>query len=330
LKFSKETLDEIRVNAKFGKDKDLLESLEKALEEINSNRHWKEEVEQWISVTESYWNVTQVYNELQAVTKSDKGAIRKAIYDLKGQDIIESWKNRGHGWYRRKETSLISIDWQNADENPIGIRLPLGMDEMINLYNGDIFIIAGESNAGKSAMCLNIVELNMDEWDCQYLSSELNGPKLKKRISLFDTPMELWKMPAYDRHDNYHDALLPNAINVIDFLMVTEDFWKVGSQIKDIHFALRKTGGIAIIALQKDPNKEFGRGGDITRELASLYITLSQPGRAKIIKLKDWKMESNPNYKICDYKLVNGSNFIQSTPWHYEEDEKAFTPRKRW
>ena len=196
-------------------------------------------------------------------------------------------------------------------------------DELVNLYNGDIFIIAGESNAGKSAMCLSIVESNMNIWECQYLSSELNGAKLKKRISLFETPQELWKMPAYDRHDNYHDALLPNAINIIDFLMVTDDFWKVGTQIKDIHISLRKTGGIAIIALQKDPHKEFGRGGDITRELASLYVTLSQPGRAKIVKLKDWKMENNPNYKVCDYKLINGGKFVPTTPWHHAEDENV-------
>jgi len=329
LKFSKEILSEIRANAKLGRDAQLLESLKKAFREVNEHRHWKEEVKEWIVVSDSYWNVRTIYNELGAVSKNDKGAIRYAINFYKNEGLIESWKNKGYGWYRRKETDLIEIDWQNADENPLGIRLPLGLDEMVNLYNGDIFIIAGESNAGKSAMCLNLVELNMDEWECQYLSSELNGAKLKKRISLFDTPMELWRMPAYDRHDNYHDALLPNAINVVDFLMVTDDFWKVGTQIKEVHFALRKTGGIAVIALQKDPNKEFGRGGDITRELASLYITLSQPGRAKIIKLKDWRVESNPNQKVCDYKLVNGSKFIPSTPWHHKEDEKPFTP-KRW
>ena len=328
MKFSKEILSEIRNNARMGRDEQLLESLKKAFGEVSSTRHWKEEVKEWIVVSESYWNVRTIYNELGAVSKNDKGAVRFAINFYKNEGLIESWKNKGYGWYRRKETDLISIDWQHADENPLDIRLPLGLDEMVNLYNGDIFLIAGESNAGKSAMCLNIVELNMSTWECQYLSSELNGPKLKKRISLFETPMELWKMSAYNRHDNYHDALLPNAINIVDFLMVTDDFWKVGTQIKEMHIALRKTGGIAIIALQKSPFKEYGRGGDITKDLASLYVTLSQPGRAKIVKLKDWKTDSNPNYKVCDYKLVKASKFIPQSHGHHQEDEEVGRAKK--
>jgi hypothetical protein len=323
MKLSPEALHKIALAAKLGKSRDVQVAVDEAFEERNTNRHWQDEVGQWISVSEGYWHVRECYRELGAVSIKDMAAIRQAILHYKKENTIEIWEKRGHGWYRRKETNLITIDWKNADENPLEIKLPLGMDELVNLYNGDIFIIAGESNAGKSAMCLNIVESNMFDWECQYLSSELNGAKLKKRISLFETPMDLWEMPAYDRHDNYHDALLPNAINIIDFLMVTDDFWKVGTQIKDIHFSLRKTGGIAIIALQKDPNKEFGRGGDITRELASLYVTLSQPGRAKIVKLKDWKMENNPNFKVCDYKLINGGKFVPTTPWHHAEDENV-------
>jgi len=328
MKLSREALGWIKVASESGRYKDIQEAFDRALGEISGKRHWQEEVGKWINGSDGFFHLRDCYKELGAISTKDMDAIRKAMSRYKAEGLIESWKQRGHGWFRRKETTLINIDWQNADENPLDIKLPLGLDEMVNLYNGDIFLIAGESNAGKSAMCLNIVELNMAEWECQYLSSELNGPKLKKRISLFETPMEFWKMPAYDRHDNYHDALLPNAINVVDFLMVTDDFWKVGTQIKDVHIALRKTGGIAIIALQKSPYKTYGRGGDITEDLASLYITLSHPGRAKVIKMKDWKAENNPRYKVCDYKLVNASKFIQSTPWHYEEDEKVFTPRK--
>lgn len=322
MKLSPEALTKIRVAAKLGKDKDIREAIDKALDEINAKRPWQDEVNQWVAVTESYFSVTSCYNELGAVTVKDKAAIRQALIRLKKESVVEPWKKRGHGWYRRVESEIIDIDWENADENPLEIRLPLELDKMVNLYNGDIFVIAGESNAGKSAMCLNIVELNMPEWDCHYFSSELGGPKLKKRISRFNTPIELWKMPAHQRHDNYHDALFPDAINIIDFLMITDEHWKVGNKIKDIHIALKETSGIAIIALQKDENKKFGRGGDASRELASLYITLSNSGWAKIIKLKDYKTELNPNGEMCNFSLVDGSYFEQKSPWH--------RPEKQW
>ena len=322
MKLSPEALSKIRVAAKLGKDNDIQEAIDKALDETNAKRPWKKEVEDWITVSDSYWSVRDIYNELGAVSKNDKSAIRFAINFFKNAGLIESWKKRGYGYYRRIESEIIDIDWENADENPLEIRLPLELDKMVNLYNGDIFVIAGESNAGKSAMCLNIVELNMPEWDCHYFSSELGGPKLKKRISKFNTPIELWRMPAHQRHDNYHDALFPNAINIIDFLMITDEHWKVGNKIKDIHISLKETGGIAIIALQKDENKKFGRGGDASRELASLYITLSNSGWAKIIKLKDYKTELNPNGEICNYDLVDGSYFEQRSPWH--------RPEKQW
>jgi len=330
LKFSQDVLNEVRIAAKLGRDKDLQGAIEKALGEINDKRHWKKEVGEWISVTDSYWNVTKVYKELQAVTKNDMGAIRKAIHDYKVEEVIEPWKTRGEGWYRRKEKELIDIDWKNADEKPLEIKLPLGLDKMVNLYSGDIFVIAGESNAGKSAMCLNIVELNMDDWDCHYWASQDGGPKLRKRISFLDTPQELWKMPAHDRRDNYNDVLIPNAINIIDFMIQTENFWEVGTKIRDVHFALRDLeGSIAVIALQKSEYKKYGTGGDqATAQLASLYITLSKSGKAKIIKLKDSKTESDPNSKICDFEIINAAYFDQRTPWHYEEDEKVFTPRK--
>ena len=317
MKLSRETLNKIAVAAKLGKDKDIQSAVDSALGEINAKRHWQEEVGEWITAADDgFFSLRAIYDELGTITTKDKGAIRTALEFYKKEDIIEPWKNRGYGWYRKKEGTLIGIDWKKADENPLDIELPLGLGEMVNLYSGDIFIIAGESNTGKTGMCLRIAEMNMHDWECPYFSSELGGAKIKKRISLFETPEEYWEMPTYARHDNYHEALFPNAINIIDFLMITDDFWKVGTKIKEIHLALKETGGIAVIAIQKDPNKQFGRGGDATRELASLYITLAYPGVAKIIKLKDWRTEDNPNHQVCEFKLIDGSKFIQSTPWH--------------
>lgn len=330
MKLSQEALNKIAVAAKLGKSRDIQAAIDSALEGINAKRHWQEEVGEWIvAADDGFFSLRAIYDELGAISTKDKGAVRTALEHYKKEEIIEPWENRGYGWYRKKAGTLIGIDWKKADGNPLDIELPLGLGEMVNLYSGDIIVIAGESNAGKTGMCLNIAEMNMHDWECIYLSSELGGSKLRKRISLFETPEEYWEMPTYARHDNYHEALFPNAINIIDYLMVTNDFWMVGEKIKEIHLTLKKIGGIAVIALQKDPNKQFGRGGDTTRELASLYITLAYPGIAKIIKLKDWKKDDNPNNQICEFKLVNASKFIQSSPWHDPSEDKEWWKDRR-
>ena len=315
-KLSQNALNKIAVAAKLGKSADIQSAVDAALGEINAKRRWQEELGEWIACSEGYFPLRVCYEELGAISTNDKNAIRVALNFYKNAGTIESWDARGYGWYRRKESDLTDINWKNADENPLDIKIPLELGKMANFFNGDIFIIAGESNAGKSAMCLNIVELNMNDWDCRYFSSQLSGANLKKRISFFETPIERWDMPAYDRLDNYHDALFPGAINIIDFLIITDNFWEIGTKIKDIHHALRKTGGIAIVAIQKSPYKEYGRGGDITKDLATLYITLSEAGMAKIIKLKDPKTEDDPNNQICEFTLENASYFKQKSPWY--------------
>lgn len=325
MKLSQEALNKIRVAVEYGKDKDIQHAVDEALGEINAKRHWQEEVGEWIAFGHGFWHVRECYKELGALSTKDMCAIRVAVNFHKNEGVIEPWEGRGYGWWRKKERELADLDWRNADENPLDIKLPLGLDKMVNLHNGDIFIIAGESDAGKTSMCLNIAEMNMDK-ECHYFSSELGAAKIKQRISLFETPQELWNTFFHYRHSNYQDVLFPNSINIIDFIIQTENFWEMGTKLKNIHLALKDIeSGMAIVAIQKSPYKEFGRGGDITLELASLYITLSRKNEAKILKLKDWKVESNPNSKICSYKLVNASKFIQQTPWYYKEDEEDAT-----
>lgn len=328
MNLSKDQIAKIRTLAKLGKDADIKQAVLDVISSANEKRKWQEEIEQWVQITNGYFHITTAYRELRAITSKEINAVRVAFHRLCEKGIVERDPKRD-GWYRKRESSLVDIDWKNAEAEPLNLYLTLDLHEMVNLYGGDIMVIAGESNAGKSSMCLDIVEKNMNNFDCHYFSSELGGAKLKKRISFFDVPYEEWKMPAYSRDGNYHDVLFKeNAINIIDFLIVTEDFWKVGTAIKEVHIALRQTNSIAIICLQKDPKKEFGRGGDVTRELASLYITLS-PGQAKIVKLKDWKEDLNPNGKVCNFRLVNGAKWIQDSPWHYPEDDPHSGQKKK-
>jgi len=91
------------------------------------------------------------------------------------------------------------------------------------------------------------------------------------------------------------------------------DFWQVGGLIKDIFDKLK--GGIAIIALQKNPGVSYGLGGARSVEKARLYLSMDNHV-LKIEKGKNWRDSAvNPNALRVKYKLVDGCKFIKTSNW---------------
>lgn len=153
----------------------------------------------------------------------------------------------------------------------------------------------------------------MDRYTIHYFNSEMGATELKLRLQNFeDVTLDDWKMNAWERSGNFADVIKPDAINVIDFLEVHEDFWKVGGMLKDIHDKLKQ--GIAVVALQKSKEKEIGRGGDMGLEMPRLYLTIDS-GKIRIVKCKNWHGGRNPNGLSRTFKLVQGWKFTETSPW---------------
>jgi len=192
------------------------------------------------------------------------------------------------------------------------------------LYFGNIVIIAGEMNAGKTGFLLNVVRDNMDKWKVHYFNSEMGETEFKIRLSKFpDMQEEDWKLTAYNRNGAFADVIVPDDLNIIDFMECYDEFWRIGGWIRDIHTKLRK--GLAVIAIQKKEGLVFGRGGDMTAEKARLYLSVSHDwsrrvGVLKIVKAKNFKGEINPNGYVQEFKLVQGARFIPQGVWHHPED----------
>jgi hypothetical protein len=130
---------------------------------------------------------------------------------------------------------------------------------------------------------------------------------------------------AIERSSNFADVIDPDGFNVIDFMEIYDEFWKIGGWIRDIHVKLKK--GIAIIALQKKTTtkknpQDFGRGGELTLEKPRLYLAMDR-GKIKIVKAKIWRNhERNPNGLIRDFKIVQGWKFLPQDEWYTEDDRK--------
>ena len=275
-----------------------------------------ERIKEWVLVTPGDFRVTDVDTELGIVTSSDKNNRTKILTRLVDEGLIERGKKRGQ--YRVIDRHEEIIDWMNADEGDgLPLKWPLELENRFEVMPGSVVIVAGESNAGKTAFILNVARMNLKTMPTFYFSSsnETNARTLRKRLMAFNEPLHVWDlMTAISRPGNFHDVIRPDALNLIDYLEVHDDFYKIGGMIAEI--AQKLDGGVAVIAIQKAPGQSFGRGGAMTMDKATAYLGLhrgdldaNEPHTLKLPKIK---------YPLVDYadkdirfKLAGGYRFIR-------------------
>ncbi len=159
----------------------------------------------------------------------------------------------------------------------------------------------------------------MNEFKINYFNSEMGEFELQDRLKRFeDLPLSYWNFKAISRYDDFHEVIEPGKkiINIIDFIEIYEDFYKMGGLINEIHKKLN--GAIAIIAIQKKQGQDQGIGGMSTLIKPRLALSM-ESGKIKIVKAKSWKNPTeNPNNKVLKFKVVQGCKFITTTDWYTE------------
>jgi hypothetical protein len=270
-------------------------------------------VEHWVQQTAGEWSIVDLYRDLSIVNAEDKIKAQQALKSLVNHAIIEQTGKR-EGIYRKRNLVRDVIEWnKEEEEKPISMWLPFGLSQMCDIRPKNIILVAGETNAGKTAMLFNVVFINrIKKWN--YLTSEMTAGEIRERIRKFGIDEKEWCnfVEFSSCNGNFHDKIDPDGFNIIDFLEVYEDFSKIGSDIKRIFDRLRN--GICIIAIQKKRGELFGRGGEFTLEKARLGISLFSHGHlpnavicsAKITKCKNYKPGKNPDGKEVFFKLEEG------------------------
>lgn len=290
-------------------------------------RNLAKEVECYISVTSGHFSVTSCYMALQVVTKEDKGAVRIAINRLLKQGVIEKYGDRD-GEYRRIETEfeLIEFDKDDPEETPYLINLPFGLSDLVEISEGNIILVGGEFNSGKTTFMLNVLFRNKDRLPIRYLSSEMNKSEFKKRFRGFGLPMECWvqneRCIYLKRSSDFASALDPDALNIIDYLEFKDSDYTRGAEIMTgIHDKLKK--GVALVAVQKKEGVRLPRSSDMVLEKPRLGITLTkekgelETGIAEIIKAKNVKI-GKCDGKRLRYEIINfGSHFRVLNEWGF-------------
>jgi hypothetical protein len=276
-----------------------------------------QEVADWVRVTEGYFSVTDLDRELQLVTKGDKTNRKQILHRLVKDKVIERFPNK-NGVFRRIITEYNVIDLTTLGDQLIEVKYPFEIERLVQTMPKNVIIVAGEPDSGKTSFLLNFAHMNMDRHTIRYLTSEMAGPELKARLSKFRTPPALWKVEFIERAGNFADLILPDAITLIDYLELTDNFFLVSGMIKEIFDKLNN--GIAMIALQKNRGTDLGLGGYRSLEKARLYVAMS-PGALKIVKAKNWAdPTTNPNGLVQRFKLYQGADFYRQGEWHREAE----------
>ena len=274
-------------------------------------------VDQWIDFHKGEgFDLDTICRQLNIMERDGKhSVVSKLARDVKSEKLEKSGR-----LYRVIDNTLTSIDWVNATEGELlDIHWPFGhedgsvfsFDGRVKVSPGDLMVIAGVSNMGKTTFCLNFLWENMDIFHCRLMGNEYQASKFKRRVShmQWGDPLTEHGAPKFDlieRYDGWKDAVDPDAINIIDWINLDDKFYMIGSILQGIRAKLRK--GIALIALQKNAGKELGTGGGFSEHLASLYLALDFE-RITVKKAKEWQTV-NPNGAMDGFTIVNsGTSF---------------------
>jgi len=289
----------------------------------SNKRSWTQEIRDWAETTSGYFSTATCDRELNILSKDNKAKRRMVFSRLVKEGVLQRHPSRD-GIFRRVDTESVKMDLSQPVSDGVNINLPLGLNELVKLYPGNIVVVAGAKDAGKTAFCLNAIADNLTLQEIHYFNCEMGSEELTLRLREFDNvDMKDFQKYAnfYERSDNFADAIIPGKgiLNIIDYMTIYENHFLIGQWIEDIHKKL--DGALAIIAIQKPQGRDLGVGGEVTLNKPRLYLAMSK-GQVKIISAKNRKDRAiNPNGMIVNFKLVAGFKFLPTDRWSIPEEE---------
>ncbi|MGM0377048.1 MAG: bifunctional DNA primase/polymerase [Bacteroidota bacterium] len=280
---------------------------------------------QFIENSKGSFTTRDVDTELGLSTRREKNARSTALRMAREKNLIKRDKKVA-GKYNIVDTEVDWVDWDAEEEEAYPINLPFGLHEQVKIPPKAIIVLAGSSDAGKTAFMLNTLRENLEQkYDILYLMSEMGGGEFKSRVKSFQDPISKWKKvkPAsksYD-FDSTVEHYNPDGLTCIDYLEeVDGEYYKIPTQIRYIYDALNQ--GVAFIAIQKRKASEMAVGGEGTKEKARLYMILDYLATGehciycalKIEKAKGFINKNLRNYEL-HFKLTRGTHIEAITDW---------------
>lgn len=332
----------------------------------------RDEIRFWINEQTDVFSIRDIdyqFNIRSTDQKKQRSALLSYLTNVGRIKKIDGAPGR----YRPVGSSRKRMLLNGDKSKPYALPLPLHISEMAAIYPGNIIVVSGTPNAGKTRFCINLCLLanlfNRPEDDpivekyrqayrefpvdpikamldadeaipfpqkkIQYMNSEMGEVELANLLSFFPDYMDIFvdSVDFFEQTRNFADSVDPDAINIIDYIEVVDEFWRVGVAISEIHDVLKGGDGIAIVCLQKRPGAAVAKGGYVTIEKPRLVVNLDSNapfgGIARIAKCKNRIKAENPEGLECDYMIYNGWRVEPISQWRFitEEDRARINLR---
>ena len=189
------------------------------------------------------------------------------------------------------------------------------------MYPGNLGVIAGTSNSGKTAFCNSFVVLNMDNFEIDLYNSEIGPQQFRDRMRPYGIRGPA-KFKVYSRTNHFADVINPDHISVVDYIEYVTEVREIKEEIEGLFRKQRGGKGMCLIAIQKKFDAknfkgqkiihDLGYGAETTLARPSLYLTMN-PGNLKILKCKTPKVQHSVDGKTWRYALVAGAHFNSIT-----------------
>lgn len=197
-----------------------------------------------------------------------------------------------------------------GEKNTICIKV----DNKSGLFVAKDFIVTHNT-----AFCMNTIRLNVDKWKgnmALFVSEGMEQLKWKfqQLIPMLETPPPF---KVYRRFDNFADVILPDGLNVIDYLRTDmEKSYAVSNKLVEINKKLKT--GIAVVAMQKPPGRKVAFGGTSTAWEPALYVSLdkgSDGGQVlEFEKIKAQKLiVGDPYLTKIHFEIKQGVRFVEGS-----------------
>jgi hypothetical protein len=273
-----------------------------------------EDITFWVEQANGDFKVQSIYQDLQLSVKDKKVCTQILSRKVEAGELELASHANGH--YRKVNKIVQKMDWRNAKlGNYYDIKFPLGLHDLLNISKTNLMVVAGASNAGKTAFSLNVAVMN-PQHRVKYLCTEMDATELAERVAGFELPNEAWDHVEFIKLDGQAgDYIDPDGLNIIDYIEPADgEFYKMQSLINDIHSRL--VNGVALINIQKKRGELYGKGGSGTEERCRLYITMEFQ-ELTLVKVKSPKRmkgfeQQDIQGKTIKFKLHNYSNFYQT------------------
>ena len=192
------------------------------------------------------------------------------------------------------------------------IKYPFKLEEYVKTPRRSVVVFGGAPQAGKSAVAHNIINLNWQDHKVVLWDSENSAAELNERLAAFKSYMNWPDDLIRSKSSGFEDVIIPDAINVVDYIEPPENIWEIRLTIRALRDHL--TTGICVIMLQKPEGRDLPYGKDWVKQLPRMLIAM-EGGMLKILKGKSWAQKDvNPDGLRWSFKLVGGEKFVNVTP----------------